>query len=96
MTLKEIRNLLRFRDAPDENCSEVNALLDEHIEHVCNRIRELKLLQEKLRGVAEPMRAGTGRPKIVEFSNRWEAPPRSPLRSSNVEHRNSRLHKTHK
>ena len=26
MTLEEIRNLLRFRDAPDENCREVNAL----------------------------------------------------------------------
>ena len=49
MTLEEIRNLLRFRDAPDENCSEVNALLDEHIEHVSNRIKELKLLQKDLR-----------------------------------------------
>ena len=34
MTLEEIRNLLRFRDAPDDNCRDVNALLDEHIEHV--------------------------------------------------------------
>jgi DNA-binding transcriptional MerR regulator len=31
MMLEEIRNLLGLRDAPDENCSEVNALLDEHI-----------------------------------------------------------------
>src|ERR1700757_2475850 len=38
MTLEEIRNLLRFRDAPDENCSEVDTLLEEHIEHVGNRI----------------------------------------------------------
>jgi DNA-binding transcriptional MerR regulator len=27
MTLEEIRNLLRFRDAPDENCSEVDTCL---------------------------------------------------------------------
>jgi len=51
MTLKEIRVLLRFRDTPDENCSEVNALLDEHIEHVSERISKLKLLQEELRGL---------------------------------------------
>src|SRR5260370_28366556 len=51
MTLEEIRNLLRFRDAPNENCSEVDALLDEHIEHVAKRIKELKLLQKNLRGL---------------------------------------------
>src|ERR1700751_2743964 len=51
MTLEEIRNLLRFRDAPDENCGEVNALLDEHIQHVTKRIKELKLLQKNLRGL---------------------------------------------
>src|SRR6266436_257726 len=46
MTLEEIRNLLKFRDAPDENCGEVNALLDEHIEHVSSRIKELRFLQK--------------------------------------------------
>ena len=51
MTLKEIRSLLRFRDAPDENCSEVNALLDEQIKHISDRIREFKLRQEELRGL---------------------------------------------
>jgi Cd(II)/Pb(II)-responsive transcriptional regulator len=49
MTLEEIRNLLKFRDAPDENCGEVNALLDEHIEHVSSRIKELRFLQKDLR-----------------------------------------------
>ena len=51
MTLKEIRTLLRFRDTPDENCSNVNALLDQHIEHVSERISKLKLLQDELRGL---------------------------------------------
>ncbi len=42
MTLEEIRALLRFREMPDENCGEVNELLDRHIEHVANRIAELR------------------------------------------------------
>ena len=49
MTLEEIRVLLRFRDAPSENCGTVNALLDEHIGHVADRIRELRLLEKQLK-----------------------------------------------
>jgi len=41
MTLDEIRVLLRFKDEPQAECGEVNALLDEHIGHVATRIREL-------------------------------------------------------
>lgn len=48
MTLNEIRVLLSFRDAPDESCDAVNTLLDKHIEHVANRIRELQELQTQL------------------------------------------------
>lgn len=49
MTLGEIQTLLRFKDAPKENCEEVNALLDEHIEHVATRIKELRHLQSELK-----------------------------------------------
>jgi Cd(II)/Pb(II)-responsive transcriptional regulator len=49
MTLDEIRKLLDFIDAPEEDCGEVNGLLDEHIEHVAHRIRELKVLERALR-----------------------------------------------
>lgn len=41
MTLDEVRRLLRFCEAPLESCLQVNALLDEHIEHVAERITEL-------------------------------------------------------
>lgn len=53
MTLNEIRRLLRFRDAPEENCGEVNLLLDEHIGHVTSRIAELKLLERQLRALRD-------------------------------------------
>ena len=49
MTLAETRTLLKFRDIPEENCGEVNALLDKHIGHVIARIAELKILQTELK-----------------------------------------------
>ncbi len=53
MSLDEIRVLLGFKDAPGENCGEVNALLDRHIEHVVLRIRELQALAKQLKGLRE-------------------------------------------
>jgi Cd(II)/Pb(II)-responsive transcriptional regulator len=49
MTLDEIGTLLRFRDQPEADCGEVNALLDEHIGHVAARIRELRMLEKQLK-----------------------------------------------
>ncbi|QAU35919.1 Cd(II)/Pb(II)-responsive transcriptional regulator [Janthinobacterium sp. 17J80-10] len=49
MTLDEIRSLLGFRDHPEENCGEVNALLERHIDHVARRIGELQALERQLR-----------------------------------------------
>ena len=94
MTLEEIRNLLRFRDAPEENCSEVDALLEEHIEHVSNRIKELRFLQNNLRR----LRSRCEQARTIKDCGILQSlgKPGMRLRSSNVESRNSRLHKTHK
>jgi Cd(II)/Pb(II)-responsive transcriptional regulator len=48
MALDEIRTLLKFRDTPQRNCGEVNALLDKHIQHVTTRIAELRALERQL------------------------------------------------
>lgn len=53
MTLDEIRLLLRFKDAPQADCGEVNLLLDEHIGHVATRIRELRQLEKQLKALRE-------------------------------------------
>jgi Cd(II)/Pb(II)-responsive transcriptional regulator len=53
ITLDEIRVLLRFKDAPTENCGDVNTLLDEHIGHVAARIRELRTLERQLKALRE-------------------------------------------
>src|SRR5258708_5541564 len=94
LTLEETSDLPRFRDAPDENCSEVNALLDEHIEHVAKRIKELQLLQKNLRGLRNLCRQ-TLAIKDCGILQSLGIPAKYLLRSSNVEHRNSRLRKTH-
>lgn len=49
MALDEVRSLLRFKDSPGEDCGEVNALLDEHIGHVAQRIAELRALELHLK-----------------------------------------------
>ena len=51
MTLGEIATLLRFKDAPGDDCTGVNVLLDAHVGHVAQRIKELKALQKELRAL---------------------------------------------
>lgn len=51
MTLEEIRALLGFQDAPEQNCHAVTVLLDEHIDHVASRIVQLKKLERRLKGM---------------------------------------------
>jgi Cd(II)/Pb(II)-responsive transcriptional regulator len=49
MSLDEVRVLLRFQDQPAPDCGEVNAVLDGHIAHVTQRVRELGRLEKHLR-----------------------------------------------
>jgi len=95
MTLEEIRDLLRFRDSPDENCGEVNALLDEHIEHVTKRIKELKLLQKNLIGLRSLCQQAQAS-KDCRILQSLATPVNDLLQSPGVQHRKSRLHKTHR
>lgn len=53
MSLDEVRVLLRFKDAPGEECGDVNVLLDEHIGHVSKRIKELRVLEKELKGLRQ-------------------------------------------
>lgn len=53
MALDEIRALLRFKESPQENCGGVGELLEEHLGHVAQRIRELRALEKQLKGLLE-------------------------------------------
>ncbi|WP_454909493.1 Cd(II)/Pb(II)-responsive transcriptional regulator [Variovorax gossypii] len=48
MTLEEIRQLLSFRDRPERDCGEVNALVDSHIAQVRTKMKELRELERDL------------------------------------------------
>lgn len=48
MSLGEIRTLLQYRETPIEDCSHVNDLLDEHIQAVEARMKELLQLKQHL------------------------------------------------
>jgi len=49
MALDEIRVLLHFKESPQENCADVNRLLDRHIGHVSQRMHELQELERQLK-----------------------------------------------
>ncbi|HZH56548.1 Cd(II)/Pb(II)-responsive transcriptional regulator [Yanghanlia caeni] len=48
MALDEIRSLLQHRDAPADDCTDVNNLLDQHIVAVEERMKELRQLKRHL------------------------------------------------
>ena len=48
MTRQEIRELLHARAAPNDSCTSINSLIDEHITHVQTRVAELKALEQQL------------------------------------------------
>ncbi|MGF2688222.1 Cd(II)/Pb(II)-responsive transcriptional regulator [Marinobacter sp. DUT-3] len=48
MAQDEIRELIRLADQPEADCSEVDALLDRHLSHVRERLRELASLEDTL------------------------------------------------
>src|SRR5690606_28959130 len=49
MGLDEIRQLLGLWDHPQENCGQVDALIDDHLDHVVTQIETLEALAGQLR-----------------------------------------------
>ncbi|MFT0211384.1 Cd(II)/Pb(II)-responsive transcriptional regulator [Pseudomonas sp. F1_0610] len=48
MSLDEIRRLLLIKDSPSAECGDVNQLVDDHVQHVEQRIAELQALAQQL------------------------------------------------
>lgn len=59
MGLDEVRQLLCIRNMPSDECSNVNVLVDTHIERVVTKIEHLRALEVQLRSLRQ--RCGDGR-----------------------------------
>jgi Cd(II)/Pb(II)-responsive transcriptional regulator len=53
MAQDEIRELIRLAEQPEADCSEVDALLARHLNHVRERLKELASLEETLEQLQE-------------------------------------------
>ncbi len=95
MSLNEIRRLLKFRDAPEENCLEVNVLLDEHIGHVADRISALKGLQRQLREL-RTLCQKTQAAKDCGILQTLSKPPDRKESTAEDTHHHTRLNQIHK
>lgn len=85
MSLDEVRSLLRWIDAPGGDCTDVNALLDEHIGHVEARIAELKRLRRELRELrAHCLRGGPQERCGILLALRAQRSPRGSAAAGHV------------
>lgn len=53
MSLDEIRQLLQLWDQPQQDCGQVNVLIDDHIRHVVTQIEALQTLAGQLRDLRQ-------------------------------------------
>jgi len=85
MSLPEIRALLAAIERPGGDCAPVDALLDEHIDHVAERIAQLTALKQELDAIRA--HCSGGKPAracgIVESLSR-QSRRRAPRRRSHV------------
>lgn len=85
MTLDEIRALLRFKQDPAAHCGEVNELIDEHMGHVADRIRELRKLQAELRELRSQCdEAGASCGILAELDKQATKPAKAAAKKAHV------------
>ena len=92
MTHEEIRALLAYRDAPEQPCEDVNALLDEHIGHVVRRIGELETLKHELKQLRDLCRSV----RTTEDCRIMRSLNRDVRRSGTLRDQHGKLNRTHR
>jgi Cd(II)/Pb(II)-responsive transcriptional regulator len=95
MTLDEIRVLLQLHDRAAGNCAAVGSVLDDHIQHVADRIDELRTLQQQLHELRQQCASadsqGCG---ILKELARGTDPAQTPPAARHV--RGSHAHRAHR
>lgn len=53
MSLKEIEHLIQLEQNPEQDCCEVNQMIDQHLIDISNKIKELQLFKQQLMTLRE-------------------------------------------
>ncbi len=53
MSLKEIETLIALEQNPKQNCHAVNEIIDQHIEHITNKMKALEIFRTQLSALRE-------------------------------------------
>lgn len=53
MSLKEIEYLIQLEQNPEQDCCEVNQMIDQHLIDISNKIKELQLFKQQLMTLRE-------------------------------------------
>ncbi len=48
MSLKEIEHLIKLEQNPEQDCCEVNQMIDRHLLEISNKIKELQIFEQQL------------------------------------------------
>lgn len=59
IALSDIKRLIELKNRPEESCASVNALIDQQLELVNQRMRELKALKKDLQNMASSCASGS-------------------------------------
>lgn len=84
MSLDEVRTLLRVKDDLGADCGSVDQLLDQHIAHVVQRIKELRQLEWQLRELRQRCCAPAGDCGILSGIAERAQAVRAPVERSHV------------
>lgn len=53
MSLKEIETLIELEQSPEQECGAVNQLIDQHLEDISKKIKELQIFEQQLRALRD-------------------------------------------
>jgi DNA-binding transcriptional MerR regulator len=87
MSLDEVRTLLGLDLGRRADCATARATLDAHLDHVRERLAELRALERDLRTLRDRCEGGEDHCRIIEaLHQQADAPPPHPLRRASLRH----------
>lgn len=86
MSLTEVRALLDLDGRNPSDCAQARATLDEHLQHVRQRLKELRLLERELKALRERCDGHEGHCLIIEALHAKADAPKRPAQRQPTTH----------